>query len=71
MGKAFHPAVVVAAYNRPGSLKRILDSLDRAVIDDQVTLIISIDNDAPNNLDVKSIAEKFRWSHGPKEVRFQ
>ena len=71
MGKEFHPVIVVAAYNRPLSLTRILGSLRNARFKEDATLIISIDNDEPNNLDVKSIAEQFHWPHGPKEVRYQ
>jgi len=33
--------------------------------------VISIDNDEPNNLDVKQIAEEFQWLHGNKDVRYQ
>ncbi|MBN1187062.1 MAG: hypothetical protein JXB49_32590 [Bacteroidales bacterium] len=67
----FHPAIVVAAYQRPHSLKRILGSLNNAKFNENVTLIISIDNDEPNNLEVRNIAEQFNWSNGLKEVHYQ
>jgi hypothetical protein len=71
MEKSFQPVIVVAAYNRPVSLKRILASLEKAIFKDPVTLIISIDNEEPDNLNIKEIAENFHWPHGSKEVRYQ
>lgn len=71
MEKKYQPVIVVAAYNRPKSIKRILSSLLNAKFSEEATLIISIDNDEPNNLEVKRIAEEFQWPHGPKEVRYQ
>jgi len=58
--------LVISAYNRPASLKRLLDSVTKGVYSGQVKLIISIDGG--DNSDVLSIAENFRWVHGEKEI---
>jgi glycosyltransferase involved in cell wall biosynthesis len=71
MENRYRPAIVIAAYNRPRSLSRLLRSLLSAQFKDDTTLIISIDNDEPNNLNVKSIAEDYQWPFGTKEVRYQ
>jgi hypothetical protein len=71
MKESFRPAIVVAAYNRPRSIKRLLTSLQNARITGSARLIISIDNNEPGNLNIKEIAEEFQWPHGPKEVRYQ
>ncbi|SFK77425.1 Glycosyl transferase family 2 [Lachnospiraceae bacterium KH1T2] len=61
------PAIVIAAYNRVESLKRILVSVAEASYDfDDIQLIISIDNS--DNHEVARIAEKFHWKHGNKRV---
>jgi hypothetical protein len=67
MNKSQHPAIVVAAYNRPASISRILRSLDEAKYPLPVTLIISIDNNGQNR-DVVEIARTFDWKHGQKQV---
>ena len=62
--------IVVVAYNRAKSLKRLLDSIEKAEYDtNDVLLIISIDKG--DNADVLNVANQFQWSHGPKEVRYQ
>ena len=65
------PVIIVVAYNRPGSLKRLLDSLSRAVYSlDNVSIIISIDhkeNDS-RSLEVVAIANSFEWKFGHKTV---
>jgi len=71
MEKTFNPAIVVVAYNRPCSLLRLLSSLKHIKIDGEAPLIISIDNDEPNNLEVKDIAEKYTWPYGSKKVKYQ
>lgn len=64
-------AIVIPAYNRPHTLKRLLKSLQNAEYPRQasVPLVISIDpeNGIPNRL-VREVAESFVWEHGPKEV---
>lgn len=63
--------VVVVAFNRARSLKRLLSSLnDAAYIVDDVPLIISIDK-GENNQDVLAVAEAFVWKHGEKKVIYQ
>lgn len=64
------PAIVIAAYNRPLSLKRLLDSIASGFYpDNNITLIISIDfqNSLEHN-EVIEIAERFTWIYGKKEV---
>jgi len=65
------PAIVVTAYNRPNSLTRILGSLSGMKAAEDVPLIISIDNKAPDNYDVRDIANNFNWPYGPKEVIYR
>ena len=62
------PAIVIIAYNRADSLKRLLSSIARADYSDtsDITLIISIDKG--NNEDVIRAAEDFSWLHGKKTV---
>ena len=62
-------AIVVVAYNRVGSLMRLLDSLTGAYYPEgvDVPLIISVDkSDSPA---VEDIAKDYVWEHGDKEVR--
>lgn len=61
------PAIVIAAYNRPDSLGRLLYSISKAKYHDgDVTLVISIDKSS--EAAVYELAEKFDWAHGDKEV---
>lgn len=62
------PVIVVPAYNRPGSLQRLLDSLAAADYPPDVRLIISIDAGGANGRTVHQIAQQFNWPHGAKEV---
>ncbi|MEL6306294.1 MAG: glycosyltransferase family A protein, partial [Bacteroidota bacterium] len=65
------PAIIVVAYNRPKSLKRLLASISEASYpSNKITLIISIDF-SESNQDVVSIAENFEWQHGEKKVVVQ
>ena len=59
-------AIVVAAYNRLESLKRILKSLSSAYYTRNVPLIISIDKS--NSSVVEDFAEYYNWPHGEKIV---
>ena len=65
------PVIVVVAYNRADSLKRLLQSLLNIREVSEAKLIISIDNQEPHNLDVKELAESFTWPFGDKEVLYQ
>ncbi|GLH68484.1 hypothetical protein GETHPA_00170 [Geothrix rubra] len=61
-------AIVVVGYDRPHSLSRLLDSLDRVAFDgERVPLIISLDRSG--NEAVTRVAEAFTWNHGEKTVR--
>lgn len=63
--------VVVVAFNRARSLKRLLGSLNDAIYTvDDVPLIISIDK-GDSNQDVLAVAESFVWEHGEKKVVYQ
>lgn len=64
-------AIIVIAYNRPVSLKRVLSSLNNAIYneDENIKLIISIDKgDSIENSEVVRIAENFHWRYGEKIV---
>jgi hypothetical protein len=67
MNNGYHPVIVVAAYSRSDSLKRILSSLSNAHYPDNVKLIISIDNNGSNQ-HVADTAKAFNWKYGEKEV---
>ena len=58
------PAVVVMAYNRPDSLRRLLESLLRASYPDEVPLVISIDKSKTDT--VRKLAESFDWPFAKK-----
>lgn len=61
------PVVVVAAYDRVNSLKRLLKSLDVAYYPDKnVILIISIDKGT--NKEVELAARAYDWKHGEKRI---
>lgn len=65
------PAIVVIAYNRIDSLKRLLSSLETAEYPQgvKIQLIISIDRQADDlNRDVFLTANEFEWHFGDKEV---
>ena len=62
-------AVIVVGYNRPGSLKRILQSLAKADYNyTDITLHISIDHSG--NEEVVDIAKMFEWKYGEKKVMY-
>lgn len=67
MENGYHPVIVVAAYNRSDSLKRILSSLEKAHYPEKVKLVISIDNNGANQ-HVADAANAFNWKFGEKEV---
>jgi uncharacterized protein Veg len=60
------PVIIVAAYNRPSSLTRLLDSLVKAIYDSDVTLVISIDKS--DSEDVVQVANNFDWNNGKKVI---
>lgn len=68
-GNAIKPAICCLGYNRPDSLKRLLESIGIAVYPcEDITLIISIDecNESGN---VEEVAQKFDWLHGKKIIK--
>lgn len=62
------PAIVAVGYNRPDSMKRLLDSLEKASYPENVELIISIDR-SDRTEEVEAVAEGFVWTHGTKTIR--
>lgn len=61
------PAIIAIGYNRPDSMKRLLNSIEAAKYSrDDVTLIISIDKSDSDA--VVNVANDFKWSHGEKIV---
>ncbi|MBN2485917.1 MAG: glycosyltransferase family 2 protein [Bacteroidales bacterium] len=64
------PAIIVAAYNRPESLKRALNSVARASYNGycNITLVISIDGGGSNNILVREVANEFAWALGEKKI---
>lgn len=60
-------AIVIAAFNRPKSLQRLLKSLQQAHYHTNVDVIISIDNGVQEQ-EVAGVANDFTWSRGSKEV---
>jgi len=58
--------IVVATFNRPYSLKRILSSLDASAYPIPVKLYISIDSGGDE--ETLQIAKDYTWAHGIKEV---
>jgi hypothetical protein len=62
-----NPTIVVAGYDRPDSLKRLLKSLiDCRYPDSGVRLIISIDGGGAS--EVGRVAEAYAWPYGEKRV---
>ncbi len=61
-----HPPIVINAYQRPQSLKRLLLSLDQAIIPDQVDIIFSLEAGAAAG--VKDLTNSFDWKYGNKKV---
>jgi len=62
------PVIIVAAYNRPNALERLLKSLAKADYTGHysITLIISIDHS--DSSEVISVAKNFTWEFGTKEI---
>lgn len=64
---ATYPALVVAAYNRPAALRRLLHALASAEYPGaEVPLHLSLD--LSGNPRIAEIAAQFKWPHGPKVV---
>lgn len=68
MKENIKPAIVAVAYNRPASLKRLLDSIGKAWYEESdILLIISIDYSRDNS-EVVKVAENFWWKYGEKKI---
>ncbi len=65
-----NPTIIVASYNRPKSLIRILMSLDSARYHhfNSIRLVISVDGGGDNFGNVCEVADKFEWKNGEKLV---
>ena len=62
-------AIVAVGYNRPQSMKRLLESIGRAKFpSNDIPLIVSID-ESDRSDEVEKIAREFDWKYGPFEVR--
>lgn len=68
MLNSIRPAIVVAAYNRPDALQRLLDSLEKASYAgcEDVTIVISVDRAEGNPL--RQVVADFDWRWGKKRV---
>ncbi len=62
------PAIIIVAFNRTQSLKRLLGSIYHANYDSysDIPLIISIDGDSID--EIHEIANRFDWQHGKKRI---
>ncbi len=59
-------AIIITAYNRPQAFKNLMGSLARIHCDQNVSLVISIDNNGTD--EVNKIAKDFVWKFGEKKV---
>lgn len=62
------PAIVVVAYNRPESLRRLLRSLANLQGVADVPLVISIDAGGELFAQVLAVAQQFEWALGEKQI---
>lgn len=66
--KLIIPAICCIGYNRPGSMKRLLNSISTSVYEDRnIPLIISIDESNKSD-EVEAVARDFEWKYGEKTV---
>ena len=64
-----NPVICCIGYNRPNSMKRLLNSVGNAVYDnDDITLVISIDESDMSD-EVERVAQEFNWKHGDKIIK--
>jgi glycosyltransferase involved in cell wall biosynthesis len=63
-----NPAIIIATYNRPNSLKRLLGSICNANYDfySNIPLVISIDGGDTDEM--FEIANRFEWKYGEKQI---
>lgn len=62
------PAVVAIAFNRPGSLRRLLGSVGAAEYPDGVGVPLIISIDGGGDAETLAVADRFEWLHGEKHV---
>jgi len=60
--------IVVAAYNRPASLKRLLESLSKADYQSKSNIHLIISIDYSGDTGCRDVAEEFEWAFGQKKV---
>lgn len=67
--KEIYPAICCLGYNRKDSMKRLLDSIDKAIIPyDNISLIVSIDQSDLSD-EVERVARDFKWTHGEMIIK--
>ena len=62
------PTVVVATYDRPGSLDRLLRSLEHCAAPSGTDVVISIDGGASDPDQTLAVALSFSWSSGSVRI---
>ena len=63
------PAIIVVTHSRIESLKRLLSSIEHSdYIYNDITLVISIDGGAFENIEILKIATDFKWNYGEKRI---
>ena len=69
MSQTVNPTIVVVAYNRLDSLKRLLGSLQKAEYSTNVRIVLSIDGAIDkSNEDILKLCSDFAWSFGEKII---
>ncbi len=63
---SFSPVIIVVGFSRPHALSRALNSVNNAVYEEDVKLIISLDGGS--NQEVQDVADQFNFKHGTLEV---
>lgn len=64
-----NPTIVVMAYKRLESIKRLLHSLEKVKYEGQIRLLISVDGSLNSeNKDVISYCNEFDWTFGEKKI---
>ena len=61
-------SIVVVGYNRPDSMRRLLESLCCASYEVSCDLVISLDYGTRQE-ELLKIAENVKWMHGEKKIR--
>ncbi len=62
-------AIVVIAYNRAGSLLRLLDSLTNAYYPEGLDIPLIISVDKSDTQEVEAVARDYVWEHGDKQLK--